>query len=65
LNTSWGDLDASTRTSLTIGPVAGAVRANPQLADQMAEAVRAALAPYETPNGVMLDSSAWVVRAAA
>jgi SAM-dependent methyltransferase len=65
LNTSWGDLDASARTSLTIGPVAGAVRANPQLADQMAEAVRAALAPYETPNGVMLDSSAWVVRAAA
>jgi SAM-dependent methyltransferase len=65
MNTSWGDLDASTRTSLTIGPVAGAVRLNPDLADKMAEAVRAALAPYETPDGVLLDSSAWVVRAAA
>ncbi|HTX50434.1 MAG TPA: SAM-dependent methyltransferase, partial [Caulobacteraceae bacterium] len=45
MKTSWGDLDASARTSLTIGPVAAAVRANPQLADKMVEAVRAALAP--------------------
>ena len=65
MNTSWGDLDASARTSLTIGPVAGAVRANPQLADKMVQAVRAALAPYVTQDGVILDSSAWVVRAAS
>jgi len=65
MNTSWGDLEASTRTSLTIGPVASAVRLNPRLADRMADAVRAALAPYDTPKGVLLDSSAWVVRAAA
>lgn len=64
MKTSWGDLEASTHTSLTIGPVATAARLNPQLVDKMAEAVRAALSPYQTDAGVILDSSGWVVRAA-
>jgi SAM-dependent methyltransferase len=63
LKTGWGDLEASTRTSLSVGPVANALRLNPQLADRIAEAVREALSPYETPEGVRIDSSAWIVRA--
>ncbi|HUO12503.1 MAG TPA: class I SAM-dependent methyltransferase [Caulobacteraceae bacterium] len=65
MKTAWGDLDQSTRTSLSVGPVANALRLNPHLADKIAEAVRGALAAYETPEGVRLDSSAWVVRALA
>jgi SAM-dependent methyltransferase len=63
LKTSWADLEASTRLTLRVGPVSAALRQHPQLADKIAEAVRAALAPYATPEGVRMDSSSWVARA--
>lgn len=62
--TAWGDLEASTRVALSVGPTANALRLNPNLKDKIADAVRAALAPYDTPEGVRLDQSAWVVSAA-
>ena len=63
LMTGWGDLDASVRVATSIGPVGAALRNNPQLAGKAAEAVRAALTPYLTAEGVRLNASAWVVRA--
>jgi SAM-dependent methyltransferase len=61
----WGDLETSARTALSVGPVALAVRSNPDLTDKIAAAVREALAPYATRDGVKLDSSVWIVRASA
>jgi SAM-dependent methyltransferase len=63
LKTGWGDLEISARTAASIGPVGAALRQHPQLADQIIAAVRAALAPYMTHDGVRLDASAWIVRA--
>jgi SAM-dependent methyltransferase len=65
MQTAWGDIDASTRTAMSIGPVANALRQNLGLADKIEAAVREALMPYATPQGVRLDSAAWVVRASA
>jgi SAM-dependent methyltransferase len=59
----WGDLDTSVRMALRLGPVAGRVRENPDLADRMAEAVRAAFAPHAIEAGVRLDSATWIVLA--
>ena len=63
LKTGWGDLEASTRLALSIGPAAATLRQHPQLADKFTQAVRAALAPFATPEGVRLDASAWIARA--
>jgi SAM-dependent methyltransferase len=60
----WGDLEVSVRTMLGVGPIAAAVRAHPQLAEPMADAIRTALTPYLTDEGVLLDSATWIVRAA-
>ena len=60
---SWGDVETSARMALRLGPVAGLVRENPDLADRMADAVRAALAPHVGATGVHLDSATWIVRA--
>ena len=63
LMTGWGDVEASARLVLNIGPAGAVFRQNPQLADQITSAVRRALTPYATPDGVRLASSAWIVRA--
>jgi SAM-dependent methyltransferase len=60
---SWGDLEMSARMALRLGPVAALVRENPDLADRMADAVRAALAPHIGETGVRLDSATWIVLA--
>src|SRR5215472_9815352 len=39
LKTGWGDLEASVRISLSVGPAGAALRQNPQLAGKIAEAV--------------------------
>jgi SAM-dependent methyltransferase len=59
-----GDLATAARMALSVGPVAMAVRAWPELRERIHAAVQAALAPYETPDGVRLNASVWIVRAA-
>jgi SAM-dependent methyltransferase len=59
-----GDLETASRMALSVGPVAMAVRTYPDLRDRIQEAVRAALAPHDTAEGVRMDSSVWIVRAA-
>jgi SAM-dependent methyltransferase len=60
---AWGDLELSVRVALRLGPVAGLIRENPDLADRMAEAVRTALAAHVGAEGVRLDSASWIVLA--
>ncbi|HXV01479.1 MAG TPA: class I SAM-dependent methyltransferase [Caulobacteraceae bacterium] len=58
-----GDLDTAVGVSLQIGPLGAALRENPGLADQVAGAVREALAPFATPEGVKMPSAVWIVSA--
>jgi SAM-dependent methyltransferase len=59
-----GDLDLAARTTLSVGPVAMAVRQNPALKDRMVAAVREALKAHQGPDGqVLLPSATWIVTA--
>jgi len=46
-----------------VGPLGAALREHPELAEQVAEAVRARLAPYDTPGGVLMPAATWIVQA--
>ena len=47
-----------------VGPVSGVLReADPALRPTVAAAVRAAIAPFHTPQGVRMGSAAWIVTA--
>jgi SAM-dependent methyltransferase len=61
------DLDAAVDFLLRMGPTARALRLanDPALTGRVAAAVRDALAPFHTPDGVQMDSAAWIVTAAA
>ena len=49
-----------------VGPVSGILReADPALRPTVAAAVRAAIAPFHTPEGVRMGSAAWIVTALA
>ncbi len=58
-------LDGAVRFLLEgVGPTSAALReADPGVRDAVAAAVRAALAPYETAEGVRMASAAWLVSA--
>jgi len=58
-----GALDEAVALSLRVGPLGGAMREHPHLAGPVGEAVRATLAPYETPDGVLMPAAVWIVRA--
>lgn len=60
---AWGELDTATRLAMRLGPVGAMVRENPQLAEAMAEAIRAALEAHAGQDGVRLNSASWIVLA--
>jgi SAM-dependent methyltransferase len=60
-----GDLEQSLELSLRVGPLGGALREHPELVSKVSDAVKAALAGYMTPQGVMMPAAAWIVRAQA
>jgi ubiquinone/menaquinone biosynthesis C-methylase UbiE len=61
------DLDDAVAFQLAIGPAGEVYREAGKLAedrhDEITEALKARLAPYEGPEGVMMDSSSWKVTA--
>jgi hypothetical protein len=61
------DLDDAVAFQLAIGPAGEVYREAGQLAeqrhDEIAAALKAELARYQSPNGVMMDSSSWKVTA--
>jgi SAM-dependent methyltransferase len=63
VKTSAGGLDESVALYTRIGPVGRALRENPHLQEAVAAAVREALAPFDTAQGVKLDAGAWIVTA--
>jgi len=57
-----GDLDVAARTTLSVGPVAMALREHPALQDKMVAAVREALKAHQGADGqVLLPSATWIV----
>jgi SAM-dependent methyltransferase len=56
-------LDATVKLAFRMGPLGAAVRENPSLASVVADVVRAAVAPYETPKGVLMPAAVWIVQA--
>ncbi len=61
------DLDQSVDFLLQMGPTARALRdaPDPSVVPRVAAAVREALLPYATPQGVQMDSASWLVTARA
>ena len=61
------DLDAAIDFLMRMGPTARALReaADPSLTGRVAAAVKEALAPFHTPDGIKMDSAAWIVTATA
>jgi SAM-dependent methyltransferase len=60
------DLDGAARFLLSMGPAAAALHEasdGPEKAAQAEQAVRAAIAPYLTPDGVRMPSASWIVTA--
>lgn len=60
-----GDRETTLGLALRIGPLGALLRENPDRRDAVVGAVRAALAPYDGPDGVKLDSATWIVTARA
>ena len=57
------DLDVAVPFVLGVGPLAAALWEAPEKADAVEAAVRGALAPFATPEGVRLDAATWIVQA--
>jgi SAM-dependent methyltransferase len=51
------------RLTFQVGPLGSALRAEPQLAAVVGEAVRAVLERFETPRGVEMPAAVWLVQA--
>ena len=62
-----GSLDQTVDFMLQMGPTAAALResADPTLMPRAAAAVRAALEPYVTADGIRMSSASWIVTAGA
>ena len=57
------DLEQTLRLNLRIGPLGAALREHPHLLDRVSDAVKAAMARYETPQGVFMPAAVWIVQA--
>jgi hypothetical protein len=60
-----GDVDTTLGLALRVGPLGALHRENPDKREAVIEAVRAAIAPYDGPDGVKLGSATWIVTARA
>ena len=58
-----GDLQATTRLSLRVGPLGAVLREHPEFIADVEGAVRGALARYDTPTGVRMPAAVWIVQA--
>ena len=59
------NLDQTVDLAFRVGPLGAILREQPELAPTVAGAVRSALAPYETPSGVLMPAAVWIVQALA
>lgn len=56
-------IEDTVKLTFQVGPLGSALRAEPQLALVVGNAVRSVLQSFETPEGVMMPASVWIVRA--
>jgi SAM-dependent methyltransferase len=64
LTLGGGDLDGTTDFVLQLGPTGAVLReATQDVRDRVRIAVRSALEPYATPDGVRMDSATWIFTA--
>lgn len=66
-NTSIGgsSLEQAADLAFRVGPLGAVLREQPDLAPTVADAVKAAMAAYETPSGVLMPAAVWIVTAQA
>lgn len=66
-NTSIGGstLDQTVDLTFRVGPLGAALRDDPGLQPTVAAAVRKAVSAYETPDGIFMPASVWIVTARA
>ncbi len=68
LRLGTGDLESATQFAMLVGPTAAALRdakADDAMRERVTGAVREALRPHLTPDGVRLGGSTWIVTARA
>lgn len=65
LKVGGGDLNTALSLALKVGPLGSQLRENPDQRELVIDAVRAALAPHNGPDGVKLGAAIWVVTARA
>ena len=58
-----GDVEATVRLAFRVGPLGAALRENPELLPVVTDAVRAVIAGWDTPQGVLMPAAAWIVHA--
>ena len=58
----WG-VEQTMELAFRVGPLGAALREAPERSGQVSEAVRAAITPYETPDGVLMPAAVWIVEA--
>lgn len=56
-------LEDTLRLSLRVGPLAAVLREDPSLVPRVTDAVLEAIRPYDTPKGVFMPGSVWIVEA--
>ena len=60
-----GSLEQTLDLTFRVGPLGAALRAHPELAAGVEDAVKTVLADYETPDGVLMPAAVWIVEAHA
>jgi SAM-dependent methyltransferase len=55
------DVDAAAELTISLSPISDTAESDPLLAANALAAVREALAPHASPEGVLLDSATWIV----
>lgn len=60
-----GDIEETVSLTFRVGPLGRALTEHRDLVPAVAEAVRRAVTPYNTANGVFMPSAVWIVQARA
>jgi SAM-dependent methyltransferase len=60
-----GDIEETVSLTFRVGPLGRALAENRDKVPAVADAVREAIRPYETPQGVLMPAAVWIVRANA
>ena len=60
-----GDIEETVSLTFRVGPLGRALAENRDKVPAVADAVREAIRPFDSPNGVLMPAAVWIVRASA